>query len=507
MPNQQRSADTQMADRPNILFIMTDDHAAHAMSCYGSRINRTPNLDRIAREGIRFDNCFCTNSICEPSRATILTGTYNHINGVTTIGAHIDNRQENVAKILQRNGYQTALIGKWHLGQGPAHWPTGFDHYNILQGQGPYFDPEMVRDGEKVQYQGYTTDVITDLSLEWLEGRDSTRPFMLMYHHKAPHRPWEPDDKHAHMYDDVEVPYPETFDDDYSTRSEAAHAARMRIDCHMNARDVKLRLEGDAKWGDALVPPDDIASYSLTTAEGEVVTFDSQEDLKKWKYQRYIKDYLRCVAAVDDNVGRVLDYLDREGLTENTIVIYTSDQGFFLGDHGWYDKRFMYEESLRMPFVMRYPKEIKPDSVSTDMILNADFAPTWLDYAGIDIPEHIQGRSFREILNGRAPEDWRTGMYYRYWMHLSHHWVYAHYGIRTHRHKLIYYYSDACGQPNTLDEPKKREWELFDLQEDPYELNNVYLDPAYAGIVRELKDELHRLQAEVGDAPFEPEVD
>jgi arylsulfatase A-like enzyme len=492
--------------RPNILYIMTDDHAAHAMSCYGSRINQTPNLDRVAEGGVRFDNCFCTNSICEPSRAAILTGTYNHINGVTTIGAHIDNTQENVAKILRRNGYQTALIGKWHLGQGPAHWPTGFDHYNILQGQGPYFDPEMVCDGEKVNYTGYTTDIITGLSLEWLESRDPEKPFMLMYQHKAPHRPWQPDAKHAHMYDGIDIPEPETFNDDYATRAEAAHVATMRVETHMNVVDLKVEPVEGFKPMEGLPVPEDIENYSLTTKDGETVTFKSKEELKSWKYQRYIKEYLRCVAAVDDNVGRVLDWLDEQGLAENTIVIYTSDQGFFLGDHGWYDKRFMYEESLRMPFVMRYPKEIPAGTVAKDMMLNVDFAPTWLDYAGIEIPEYMQGRSFRDNVRGDTPDDWRQGMYYRYWMHRSHHNVYAHYGIRTHRYKLIYYYADACGQPNTIDEPGKQEWELFDLEADPRELNNVYRDPAYADVVRELKDELHRLQAEVRDEPY-AEVD
>jgi len=256
------------APRPNILYIMTDDHAAHAMSCYGSRINQTPNLDRIAEGGVRFANCFCTNSICEPSRAAILTGTYNHINGVTTIGAHIDNTQENVAKILQRNGYQTALIGKWHLGQGPTHWPAGFDHYNILQGQGPYFDPEMVRDGEKVQYTGYTTDLITDLSLEWLEKRDPEKPFLLMYQHNAPHRPWEPDAKHAHLYDGIDLPEPETFNDDYATRAEAAHVATMTVESHMNVVDLKLQPVPGFKPMEGLPVPDDLANYSLTTKDG-----------------------------------------------------------------------------------------------------------------------------------------------------------------------------------------------------------------------------------------------
>ena len=428
--------------RPNILFIMTDDHAAHAMSCYGSRINQTPNLDRIAQGGMLFNNCFCTNSLCEPSRAAILTGTYNHINEVTTIGAHIDNRQENVAKILQRNGYQTAIVGKWHLGQGPAHWPTGFDYWNILQGQGPYFDPEMVCNGEKVQYEGYTTDLITDLSLEWLKERDKEKPFFMMYHHKAPHRPWDPDDKHADMYEDIDIPTPDTFDDDYSNRAAAAGAAQMTVAEHLTERDLKQPVP-----------------QGLTPAEE-----------KHWKYQRYIKDYLRCVASVDDNVGRVLDYLDDEGIADDTLVIYTSDQGFFLGDHGWYDKRFMYEESLRMPFIIRHPRSIAPESVNNDIITNVDFAATFLDYAGIDQPDRFQGHSFRPLLEGSTPENWPKIMYYRYWMHLAHHHVYAHYGVRTHRYKLIYYYADALGQPGAIDESKPPEWELFDLDEDPNEL-------------------------------------
>ena len=459
---------------PNVIFIMSDDHAAHAMSCYGSRINQTPNLDRIAREGMRFDNCFCTNSICGPSRATILTGTYNHVNGMTTLSSRLDNRQLNFAKLLRQEGYQTAMIGKWHLGQGPEHWPTGFDYWNILQGQGPYFDPEMVCDGEKIQYHGYTTDIITDLCLDWLQQRDRDRPFCLLYHHKAPHRHWEPDEKHAQMYDDVDIPEPETFDDDYSNRAAAAAEAKMRIDRDLNDQDLKQP----------------VPEY-LTPAEE-----------KSWKYQRYIKDYLRCIASVDDNVGRLLDYLDEQGLSEDTIVIYTSDQGFFLGDHNWYDKRFMYEESLRMPFIIRYPREIAANSVSQEMILNVDFAPTFLDYAGIDRPEQMQGTSFRPLLNGETPEGWQTDMYYRYWMHLAHHNVYAHYGIRTRRYKLIFYYADALGQPGAIDDSRQPEWELFDLEKDPRELNNLYSDPEYSEVVKELKSELRRLQEKVGDEPY-----
>ena len=463
-----------MPDRPNILFIMSDDHASHAMSCYGSRINQTPNLDRISREGMRFDNCFCTNSICGPSRATILTGTYNHINGMTTLATKMDGRQITFPKLLQKAGYQTAMIGKWHLGHGGIHDPTGFDYWNVLPGQGLYHNPKMIEMGNEKVHEGYVTDIITDLSLDWLKSCAKNRPFLLMYHHKAPHREWEPDEKHAQMYENIDIPEPETFWDDYSNRASAAKEAKMRVDRDMNLKDLKV-----------------------PTPEGL-----TPEEEKKWKYQRYIKDYLRCVASIDDNVGRVLDYLDQEGLAENTIVIYTSDQGFFLGDHGWYDKRFMYEESLRMPFIIRYPKEIQPDSINHQMILNVDFAPTFLEYAGIDIPDSFQGSSIRPVLN----EDWQTTMYYRYWMHLAHHNVYAHYGVRTHQHKLIYYYADALAQEGAIDDSREPEWELFDLEKDPYEMNNVYNDPDYAEVAKDLREELYRLQDKVEDERYEKDV-
>jgi len=460
--------------RPNLLFIMSDDHASHAMSCYGSRINETPNLDRIAQEGIRFDNCFCTNSICGPSRATILTGTYNHVNGVTTLACKMDGRQVTYPKLMQAAGYQTAIFGKWHLGHGGIHDPQGFDRWCVLPGQGLYHNPVMYDQGKEKVFHGYVTDIITDLCLEWLQDRDRSRPFALMCHHKAPHREWEPDEKHMHLYEGIDIPEPETFWDDYSNRAAAAREAKMRIDRDLLEKDVKA-----------------------PTPEGL-----SPEEVKRWKYQRYIKDYLRCIASVDDNVGRLLDYLDEEGLAENTIVIYTSDQGFFLGDHGWYDKRFMYEESLRMPLIIRYPREIEPGSVNEDIVLNVDFAPTFLDLAEVEIPERFQGTSFRPLLQGRTPENWQTALYYRYWMHLSHHNVYAHYGVRTRRYKLIYYYADALDAPGAVDDPREPEWELFDLEKDPYELHSVYHDPAYADIVRELTDELHRLQNEVGDERY-----
>ncbi len=459
--------------RPNILFIMSDDHAAHAISAYKSHINVTPNIDRIADGGMRFDQCFCTNSICTPSRATILTGLSNHENGVRTLADRLDGRMLNFPQLLRAVGYQTAIIGKWHLGQGRAWDPTGFDYWNVLPDQGEYFNPPMNEKGTTRVYPGYATDIITDLSLDWLEHRDPNRPFLLMCHHKAPHRPWLPDDKHRHLYEDVDIPLPDTFDDDYASRP-AAEAAHMRID-----RDLK---PGDLK---ASVP------------EG---LSPSQE--KQWKYQRYIKDYLRCVASIDDNVGRVLDYLDDRGLAEDTVIIYTSDQGFFLGDHGWYDKRFMYEESLRMPFLIRYPREIAAGSVCSAMALNVDFAPTFLDLANVPIPETFQGHSLRPLLQGTVPPDWQTTMYYRYWMHLdSIHKVWAHYGVRTERYKLIYYYGEALGSSGSEDRPTPKSWELFDLQEDPQELCNLYDNPAYREIVITLKQELDTLQARLHDVP------
>ena len=373
------------APRPNILFIMADDHASHALSCYGSRINRTPNLDRLAREGIRFDNCFCTNSICAPSRAVILTGKYSHLNGVRDNSTTFDGTQQTFPKLLQAAGYQTAMIGKWHL----KSEPTGFDYWDVLPGQGAYHNPAMIRLGERSRHEGYVTDIITDLTIDWLRTqRDPSRPFMLMCHHKAPHRNWQPDAGHQGMYADIEIPEPETFDDDYRTRSDAARQQKMSVLHDLTATDLK-RVD----------PPE-----GLTQAE-----------LKSWKYQRYIKDYLRCIASVDDNVGRLLGYLDETSLVDNTLVVYTSDQGFYLGDHGWFDKRFMYEESLRMPLLMRCPGMIRAGAASDALVTNVDFAPTFLDVAGAGEPTDMQGRSFVPILRGRKPSDWRQAVYYHYY--------------------------------------------------------------------------------------------
>ncbi|MBA7630845.1 N-acetylglucosamine-6-O-sulfatase [subsurface metagenome] len=470
-------------NQPNIIFIMADDHASHALSCYGSKINKTPNLDRLAKDGMRFDNCFCTNSICAPSRAVILTGKYSHINGVIDNRVKFDGGQQTFPKLLQKAGYETAVIGKWHLKTNP----TGFDYWNILVGswgQGEYFDPLFSENGRKKTVKGYVTDVITDLCLDWLKKRKGDKPFCLMYHHKAPHRNWQPDAKHAKMYEDVDIPEPETFNDDYNTRSDAARQQEMTIEHHLTPGALKVK------------PPKNLAGKKLKEwntkgVHGEYWSPSAEltgEALKKWKYQRYIKDYLRCVASIDDNVGRLLDYLNAAGLAENTIVIYTSDQGFYLGEHGWFDKRFMYEESLRMPLLVRYPKEIKAGSVNDDIVLNLDFAPTLLDFAGVSKPADMQGRSFRALLRGQAPGDWRMSMHYHYYEYPGWHAVKRHYGLRTKRYKLIHFYYDIDA------------WELYDLQKDPNELNNVYDNPAYADIVKQLKAELKRLRKQFGDS-------
>lgn len=460
-------------ERPNILFVMSDDHAAHAISAYGSRVNQTPQLDRLAAQGMRFDNCFCSNSICAPSRAAILTGTYNHVNGVTTLSAPFDSGQPTFPAILREAGYQTAIFGKWHLGHGPGHDPVGFDEWRVLPDQGEYWDPEFIAADGRSRITGYATDIITDLSVQWLSERDPSRPFCLLLHHKAPHRSWEPALRHRGMYAADEIREPATFRDDYANRSAAAAQARMRM-TDLWPEDVKE------------TPPPGLAG----------------DELDSWLYQRYIKDYLRCVASIDDNMGRLLDFLEAEGLADDTVVVYTSDQGFFLGDHGWFDKRFMYEESLRMPFLVRYPREVATGSACGELVLNVDFAQTLLDLARVPAPPRMQGASLAGLLRGEPAVDWRPAVYYRYWEHDDgSHGVWAHYGVRTERHKLIYYYNDGLGQPGASDRAFPPEWELFDLAVDPYELRSVYDDPAYASVRDELTAELHRQQQAIGDSP------
>jgi arylsulfatase A-like enzyme len=411
------------------------------------------------------------------------------VNGVPVFN-RFDGSQPTLAKYLQQAGYYTGMIGKWHLGSDP----TGFDQWNILPGQGLYHDPVMIAMGDRQKRTGYVTDLITDFAIEFLKNRPQEKPFFLMCHHKAPHRAWQPDEKHAKEWENVQVPEPETFHDDYATRSPAAAEATMRIDRNLNRNDLKYPAPPPGLKGP------DLAEWNTTVDSQLEVSIQGEKKLltgtalKKWKYQRYMRDYLACVASVDDNVGRLLDYLETSGLARSTIVIYTSDQGFFLGDHNWYDKRFMYEESLRMPFLIRWPDRVQSGSVCDRMILNVDFAPTLLATAGIPIPNDIQGRSFLPLLVGEQPVDWRTSMYYRYYHYPQDHRVQPHYGLRTERYKLIYF--------NKIDA-----WELFDLQTDPHERRNLFGDERYNEITEQLKQELFRLKKELKDEnQFENEL-
>jgi len=498
--------------RPNILLIMADDHATKAISCYNWNINKTPNIDRLADEGMRFDHCYVTNSICTPSRATILTGTYNHVNCVTTLNTPLNNRMPNLAKHLQTGGYQTAIVGKWHLGEGKNHQPTGFDYWSVLPGQGEYFDPFLIENEKKIEVQGYVTDIITDKCLNWLKCRDETKPFFLMCNHKAPHREWEPHPKNRTMYaKDIKVP--ETFDDDYRNRAKAASEAKMRIKDDMKYDDLGLvQPEGGIEVGerstqgssDRKIPnPDDVTGLRLIDKHsGEVFSFKTSEQLSHFKYQRYLKRYLQTIVSIDESVGRLLQFLDKSELTKNTIVIYTSDQGFFLGEHGWFDKRFMYEESLQMPLLMRYPEEIKAKEICKNVVSNVDFAPTILDLAGLTIPSYMQGKSLRPLLNGTNPFNWQDIAYHRYWMHRDpDHNAYSHYGIRNQRYKIIYWYNDGFELPGTNHGGEDREWELFDCEKDPLELFNVYSDPIYKDIVPIMKKHLEDIMLKIGDEP------
>ena len=463
------------AKRPNILFIFTDDHGYQAISSYGSNRNKTPNIDRIASEGMRFDNCFVTNAICGPSRAVILTGKHSHLNGFMTNGNRFDGSQQTFPKLMRQKGYQTAVFGKWHLKSDP----TGFDDWKVLLGQGPYYNPPMKSEEGTKKIEGYTTDIITDLTLEWLKGgREKDKPFMLMCQHKAPHRNWQPGPDHLNMYDDIEMPYPETFWDDYKGRSEAAATQTMTIANHLSANDLKLNQPKNfttaqlEAWN---------AAYSPKNKVFQEAKLEGKERIK-WQYQRYVKDYLRCVASVDDNIGRLLKYLDDSGLAKDTVVIYSSDQGWYLGEHGWYDKRWMYEESFRTPLVVRWPGVIKEGSVNKDFVSNLDFAQTFLDIAGVSkIPDPMQGHSLVPIFKGKTPEDWRKSFYYHYYEFPGAHSVRRHYGVRKDQYKLIHFYNLNA-------------WELFDLKKDPNELKSVYSQPDYQEVVKDLKVELNELR-------------
>lgn len=468
-----------LPERPNIIFIMTDDQTVDQMSCSGNPILKTPHIDRLANEGTRFTNCFCTNSLCAPSRASVLTGCYSRLNGITGNAEKKGDREvlnpaiPTFPELLRNAGYHTALIGKYHLQQDPV----GFDEWRILPGQGLYFDPEFIENGARTKAAGYVTDIITDKALDYLGRRDPAQPFCLVYQHKGPHRPFKPAPRHAHLFDDIEFPYPETFNDDYASRKIARLASDMKFEISL-ARDY----------------------YDLP---GNL----SAEEKKRWIFQRFVKDHYRAVVGIDENLGRVLAYLDTAGLMDDTIIFYTSDNGFYLGEHGWYDKRFMYEPSLRIPLVISHPGIGSPGRVSDEMVLNVDFAPTMLDLAGVPVPEVMHGRSLRPLLEGEKPEDWRESVYYAYYenswelagfsqedlsdpsfQYFTAHRVGPHHGVRTDRYKLIEYYSEGDYR------------ELFDLETDPHEMNNLYGEPGYEDITRRLMAELRRLQNLYGPA-------
>jgi len=467
--------------RPNVLFIFTDDHAQHAVSCYGSVVNQTPHLDRLASGGARFLNSFVTNSICTPSRATLLTGQYSHKNGVPVFN-RFDGSRDHLAKRLQAAGYHTGMVGKWHLGSDP----TGFDQWIVLPGQGAYRNPTFLVPGGALSIEGHCTRVTTDLGLEFLRTRPADKPFFLMLHQKAPHREWTPDEANRAKFADAVIPEPATLFDDYATRPAALPENEQTIARDLTRRDLKLEPPADLtederrRWLGVRPMSLDIDGKTLTGS-----------DLVRWKYQRFMRDYLACVQGVDDGVGRVLDWLDAEGLADDTIVIYTTDNGWYLGDLGLYDKRFMYEPGLRVPLIARGPgimQGITPDQ----FVANIDLAPTILDLAGVAIPESMQGKSMAPLLRGERPADWRTSVYYRYYHDPGHHNTRAHYGVRTATHKLIHYW-------------KKDVWELYHLERDPSEQHNLLFDPGEAAspevatTFAALKAEIERLQTEFAD--------
>lgn len=470
--------------RPNILFVMGDDHAAQAWGIYPSVLTPVidnPHLRRLAREGTLLENAFCTNSICTPSRAAILTGQYSHHNGVYTMMNGLDPAHRNVAQLLRDAGYQTALFGKWHL----RFKPSGFDTFRVLPGQGRYHDPlfkgpDDWQDGDAggTPIPGFSTDVITDLSLDWLKHRDPSRPFLLLCHFKATHEPFDYPERYAHLYDDVTMPEPPTlyeFGPAESGRTFRGQTLETLGERYRGKSSVGFDYPGEFD------PPPDITA----------------RERRHLIYQKFVKDFLRSTRAIDDNIGRLLDYLDATGLAENTIVIYTADQGFFLGEHGFFDKRMMYEEPIRMPFVIRYPHEIPAGAKLGDMILNIDFAPLLLDYAGVPEPADLDGRSFRANLAGRTPGDWRTEMYYRYWQQQPNRP--AHFGIRTRTDKLIRFYGHALHMEDVQAPDTPPAWEYYDLAADPHETRNRFDDPASQDRIKQLQQRLAAVKQAVGD--------
>ncbi len=452
------SAWAQNTTRPNIIFIFSDDHAQHAISAYGSKVNQTPHMDRLAHEGVRFAHACVGNSICTPSRATLLTGQYSHLNGVPVFN-RLDGTRDNVAKHLQAGGYHTGMIGKWHLGSDP----TGFDRWIVLPGQGAYWNPVFLVKGHRLNIEGHCTDVTTRLGIEWLDTRPKEKPFFLMLHYKAPHRNWQPDPRNEALFKGRVIPEPDTLWDNYATRPAALPENRQTIANDLNPNDLKVK------------PPEGL----------------SGRELVKWKYQRYMQDYLACVQGVDDGVGVVLEYLEKHGLTSNTVVFYSTDNGWYLGDLGLYDKRFMYEPGIHFPLLVRGPG-IKAGVVPSQLVANIDLAPTFLDLAGLPIPAFMQGVSLFPLMRGENPPDWRKSVYYRYYHDPGHHNTAAHLGVRTETHKLVYYW-------------KKGAYEMFDLVKDPTEQHNLLFDPNEAALPQnvklfaDLKAEIARLQREYQD--------
>ncbi|MBK1875519.1 sulfatase family protein [Pelagicoccus mobilis] len=483
-------------DRPNILFVFTDDHAPHAIGAYDGwlkPLNPTPEIDKLAAAGMVFENSFCTNSICGPSRAVIQTGKHSHKNGFMNNGNSFDWNQQTFPKLLQAAGYQTAIYGKSHL---KGH-PQGYDDWAVLPGQGLYYNPDFITPEGKITIEGHCTDVVTDMAVDYLQNkRDSEKPFMLMVQHKAPHRNWMPAARHLNLYDDIDVPEPDTLFDKWEDNAPAARHQELEIDRHMHINfdlflDLTPDFESDAKtdrsaWWNMKRMTDQqldawFAAYRPKDEAFHAANLNHEETVR-WKFQRYAKNYLRCVKGVDESVGRLMETLEELDLDDNTIVIYSSDQGFYIGDHGWFDKRWMYEESLKMPFIIKWPGTIKPGSKSDKMIQNLDYAQTFLEIAGAPIPDDMQGESLVPLLKGNSPSDWRDRIYYHYYEYPSVHMVPRQYGIRTERYKLIHFYQ--------FDE-----WEFYDLKNDPDELTNLYENPEYADLIAKTKQELRDLQA------------
>lgn len=487
------------AKRPNILFIMSDDHTAQAWGIYGGILEEyvhTPNIDRLAEEGTVLTNCLVSNSICTPSRATILTGQYSHVNGVTTLGAGLSPAYNNIAKELQKGGYQTSVIGKWHLKQEPA----GFDYYCVLPGQGEYHNPRLKTKenwedyyGGGTTYKGYSTDIISNMTIDWIEKRDKDKPFMAMCHFKATHEPFDYPERFSHLYQDIDIPVPESFYDQGPETTGRSFVGQTIT--NLKKRYLAATADTSLRRDYMNYPGLPFSVDGLTDEEAKLKT-----------YQKFVKDFMRCGAAADDNIGKLLDYLEDAGLAENTVVIYTADQGYFLGEHGWFDKRMIYEESVHMPFVIRYPKEIPAGKRNSDIIENADFSALFADYAGIAYPETMQGHSFRENLKGNTPGNWRKYGYYRYWDHSKDRP--GHFGIRGKRYKLAFYYGNALTVNGYTKETQPQKfWDFFDLEKDPNETHNAYQDSEYQEIIKEMKSEILQQREMLGDTDADnPEI-